>query len=159
MKGNHRTMISHDRHGNADQLKKRRGCRGKSSWEAPSWNLQSGPPRLEHWLNRSCHQPHSLDSRTDSNSVNFRLQCKEMPSFAKPRSRICRHSICESMGFASTCRTKPCWQFPVAANQALATALVSCSASDFSIHGHETPLTLWIVLAGAGFMQCLVPWN
>ena len=77
----------------------------------------------------------------------------------KARLRICKHSICERMGFASTCRTKPCWQFHVAADQALATALVSCSASNFSIHGHETPLMLWIVLAGAGFMQCLVPWK
>ena len=62
----------------------------------------------------------------------------------KARSRICRHSICERMGFASTCRTKPCWQFHVAADQAVATALVSCSASNFSIHGHETPLTFWL---------------
>ena len=75
----------------------------------------------------------------------------------KARSRICRHSICERMGFASTCRTKPCWQFPVAADQALATALVSCSASDFSIHANDTPLMRQIVLAGAGFMQCLMP--
>ncbi len=75
----------------------------------------------------------------------------------KARSRICRHSICERMGFASTCRTKPCWQFHVAADPAVATALVSCSASNFSIHGHETPLMFWIVLAAAGFMQCLVP--
>ena len=65
----------------------------------------------------------------------------------KARSRICRHSICERMGFASTCRTKPCWQFHVAADQAVATALVSCSASNFSIHGHETPLMFWLVLA------------
>ena len=77
----------------------------------------------------------------------------------KARSRICRHSICERMGFASTCRTEPCWQLHVAADQAVATALVSCSALNFSIHGHGTPLTLWIVLAGAGLIECLVPWN
>ena len=59
----------------------------------------------------------------------------------KARSRIRRHSICERMGFARTCRTQPCWQFHVAADQAVATALVSCSASNFSIHGHKTPLT------------------
>ena len=77
----------------------------------------------------------------------------------KARSRNCRHSISERIGVASTCRTEPCWQFHVAADQAVATALVSCSASNFSIHEHETPLTFWIVLAGAGFMQCLGPWK
>ena len=65
----------------------------------------------------------------------------------KARSRICRHSICERMGFASTCRTKPCWQFHVAADRAVATALVSCSASNFSVHGQETPLRFWLVPA------------
>mgnify|MGYP000326447365 CR=1 FL=1 len=59
----------------------------------------------------------------------------------KARSRNCTHSISERMGFASTCRTKPFWQFQVAADQAVATALVSSSASNFSIHGHETDLS------------------
>ena len=54
----------------------------------------------------------------------------------KAKSRIRRHSICERMGFARTCRTQPCWQFHVAADQAVATALVSCSASNFRIFQH-----------------------
>ena len=100
-----------------------------------------------------------LEDRLRLSSLQASMPSQGMPSFAQARSRICRHSICERMGFASTCRTKPCWQFHVAADQAVATALVSCSASNFSIHGHETPLMFWIDLAGAGFMQCLVPWK
>ena len=41
LEGQVRSMILHDRHRNTDQLKRQRGCRGKSSWEVPSWNLQS----------------------------------------------------------------------------------------------------------------------
>ena len=47
LEGQCRTMILHDPHCNADKLKEQRGCRGKSSWELPSWNLQPRPPRLE----------------------------------------------------------------------------------------------------------------
>ena len=103
--------------------------------------------------------PPATQPRLEDNLQLSALQAS-MPRNAQlheARSRICRHSICERMGFASTCRTKPCWQFHVAADQAVATALVSCSASNFRIHGHETPLMLWIDLAGAGLMQCLVP--
>ena len=47
IEGQYRTMISHDRHRNADQLKKQRSCHCKNSLEVPSWNLQPRPSRLE----------------------------------------------------------------------------------------------------------------
>ena len=43
----------------------------------------------------TCHQPHRLDSRTDCNSVHFRLQCQGMPSFTK-----------QGQGFADTASVK-----------------------------------------------------
>ena len=168
-------MISHDRHRNADHLRMR------GTWLP--WQKQLGGAQLESAIRASKDGrqmnpraglkraqklpladqilPPATQPRLEDRLRLSALQAS-MPRNAqlhKARSRICRHSICERMGFASTCRTKPCWQFHVAADQAVATALVSCSASNFSIHGHETPLMLWIVLAGAGFMQCLVPWK
>ena len=65
------------------------------------WKAHASKSRLEegsealHCLNRSCHQPHSLDSRTDCDSVHFRLQCQGMPSFTK-----------QGQGFADTASVK-----------------------------------------------------
>ena len=60
------------------------------------------------------------------------------------RSRKCAHGICERIAFASTRSTKLCGKCHAAADQAVVTALVPCSASNFSIHGHKTPLTFWL---------------
>ena len=168
-------MISHDRHRNADQLRMRGtwlpwqkqlgGAQLESAIGASKDGRQMNPraglkraqkPPLAEQILPPATQP-GLEDRLRLSALQASMP--RNAQLRKARSRICRHSICERMGFASTCRTKPCWQFHVAADQAVATALVSCSASNFSIHGHETPLIFWIVLAAAGFMQCLVPWT
>ena len=158
MKGNHRTIISHDRHRNTDPLQR------KAMWLP--WQQQLGGTQLESAI-KPCKAgrqmnpgaglkkarklplaeqilPPATQPRLEDRLRLSALQAS-MPRNAqlhKARSRICRHSICERMAFASTCRTKPCWQCHVAADQAVATALVSWSASNYSIHGHDTPLML-----------------
>ena len=156
-------MILHDRHCKANQLRMRGtwlpwpkhlggqqlGSAIKASKDGRQMNPRAGlkraqrpplaeqilPPAIQPWLKDRLR----LSALQASMPRNAQLH--------KARSRICRHSICERMRFASNCRTEPCWQFHVAADQAVATALVSCSASNFSIPWHETPLMFWLVLA------------
>ena len=143
-------MISHDCHRNADQLRMRvtwlpgqkqlGGAQLESAIKASKDGRQMNPraglkraqkPPLAQQILPPATQPR-LEDRLQLSALQASMP--RNAQLRKTRSRNCRHSICGRMGFASTCRTKPCWQFPVAADQALATALVSCSTSDFSIH-------------------------
>ncbi len=166
-------MISHDRHCNADQLRMRvtwlpwqkqlEGAQLESAIKpckaGRQMNPRAGLKRAQKLPLTEQILPPATQPRLQDRLRLSALQAS-MPRNAqlhKARSRICRHSICERMGFASTCRTEPCWQFHVAADQAVATALVSCSASNFSILQHPWAQDPSHVLAAAGFMQCLVP--
>ena len=61
--------------------------------------------------------------------------------------------------FANTCRTKLCCQFHAAEDQPVVAEIVSCSASIFSIDGHQTPLMFWQRPTSHICIHCLAHWR